>query len=144
MITEIELKYKPRVLKELRIKINSSQSAYETLLNNWDDDTIELYEEFKMLLLNRANEVIGIHTLSKGGIAGTIVDLKLLFAVALKSASSSIVLAHNHPSGNLNPSEADKNLYKKIKSAAKFLDISVLDNLIITKNGYYSFVDEYY
>lgn len=71
----------------------------------------------------------------------TLVDLKLLFAVVLKSASSNIILAHNHPSGNLEPSESDKRLYNKIK-AAEYLDINVLDNMIITKDNYYSFVDE--
>jgi len=141
-ISEIELKYSPISLKQKRIKILNSQSAYEVFLGSWDLDTIELYEEFKVLLLNRANEVLGIYTLSKGGISGTMVDLKLLFAVILKSAASSIILAHNHPSGNLKPSEADKRLYKKIKKAADYLDVNVLDNMIITKYGYYSFVDE--
>lgn len=141
-IAEIELKYKPVNNKQKRIKIVISRTAYEVILSNWNINTIELYEEFKVLLLNRANEVLGIHTLSKGGIAGTVVDLKLLFAVILKSASSSAILAHNHPSGNLNPSEADKILYKKIKKASEYLDVTVLDNLIISRNGYYSFVDE--
>ena len=97
-------------------------------MGNLNLNTIELYEEFKVLLLNRANEVLGIHILSKGGISGTMVDLKLLFAVVLKSASSSIILAHNHPSGNLKPSEADKMLHNKIKKAANYLDVNVLDN----------------
>lgn len=141
-ISEIELKYSPIILKQERVKIANSQSAFEAFLSSWDLDTIELYEEFKVLLLNRANEVLGIHSLSKGGIAGTVVDLKLLFAVVLKSAASSIILAHNHPSGNLKPSVADKSLHTKIMKAAEYLDITVLDNLIISKNGYYSFVDE--
>lgn len=141
-ISEIELKYKPSKKTENTTKIVSSDKAYKVFLEHWNGDTLELVEEFKILLLNRANEVLGIHNLSKGGITGTLVDLKLLFAVVLKSASSSIILAHNHPSGNLNPSEADKRLYDKIKNAANFLDISVLDNLIIAKNGYYSFADE--
>ena len=70
------------------------------------------------------------------------VDLKLLFAVILKSAASSIIMAHNHPSGNISPSEADKRLYEKIKKVSSYLDVNVLDNMVITKNGYYSFVDE--
>lgn len=141
LISEIELKYTPSKNKKGRIKITNSQSAYKAFLNNWDMDTIELYEEFKVLLLNRANEVLGIHSLSKGGISGTIVDLKLLFAVVLKSASSSIILAHNHPSGNLKPSEADKALNKKINKVAGYLDIYVWDNLVITKDGYFSYAD---
>ena len=141
IISEIELKYSPSILKQKRIKITNSQSAYKAFLTNWDMDTIELYEEFKVLLLNRANEVLGIHSLSKGGISGTIVDLKLLFAVVLKSASSSIILAHNHPSGNLKPSEADKALNNKINKVAGYLDIYVWDNLVITKDGYFSYAD---
>ncbi len=142
IISEIELKYTPVKNKQERIRIINSKAAYETLLKTWDMETIELYEEFKVLLLNRANKVLGIYTLSKGGISGTMVDLKLLFAVILKSAASSIIMVHNHPSGNIKPSEADKMLYEKIKKAADYLDINILDNLIISGDGYYSFVDE--
>jgi len=141
-ISEIEIKYTPTTMKQDRIKITNSQDAYKTLLNNWNKDTIELYEEFKVLLLNRANEILGIHTLSKGGMTACVVDLKLLFAVVIKSASSNIILVHNHPSGNLKPSEADKKLHEKVKKASEYLDIQILDNMIITKSGYYSFVDE--
>ena len=80
-----------------------------------------------------------MHSLSKGGMTGTLVDLKLLFAVALKSVACGIILTHNHLSGNLKPSEADKSLFKKIKKASEYLDVNVLNNLIISKNGYYSF-----
>jgi DNA repair protein RadC len=142
IISEIELKYSPNLLKHDRIKISNSKTAFEAFLSSWDFDTIELLEEFKVLLLNRANEVLGIHNLSKGGMTATLVDLKLLFAVVLKSASSNIILAHNHPSGNLEPSGSDKNLFKKVKAASQLLDINVLDNMIITKDSYYSFVDE--
>lgn len=142
IISEIELKYSPMALKNKRTVIKDSSSAYKVLLNNWNMDSIELFEEFKVLLLNRANEVLGVYALSKGGIHGTVVDIKLLFAVVLKSASSCVILAHNHPSGNLKPSEADKNLYLKIKKVAEYLDVNVLDNLIISKDGYYSFTDE--
>lgn len=142
IISEIELKYNPQISKDNRKTIKDSATAYNILLDNWDKDSIELYEEFKVLLLNRANEIIGIYILSKGGIHGTVVDLKLLFAVILKSAASSVILVHNHPSGNLKPSEADRNLYEKIKKIAKYLDVNVLDNLIISKDGYYSFNDE--
>jgi len=141
-ISEIELKYSPTTSKLERPKINNSQSAYKVLLDNWNTDTIELFEEFKVLLLNRANEVLGIYTVSKGGLHATMVDLKLLFAVVLKSASSCIILVHNHPSGTLKPSEADKKLYLKAKKIAEYLDVNVLDNFIITKTGYYSFVDD--
>ena len=94
------------------------------------------------MLLNRANKVLGIYPVSKGGVSGTLVDPKLIFSVALKCNASSIILAHNHPSGNLFPSENDKELTQKLKSAGNFLDIKVLDHLIITPEGYFSFADE--
>jgi len=139
-ISEIQLKYTP-INKQDRIKIKDSQSVFNVLLDNWNMDTIDLLEEFKILLLNRANEVLGIHTVSKGGINATVVDIRLLLVVALKSASSSIILVHNHPSGNLKPSESDKKLFNKIKKATTYLDIQILDNLIITRDDYYSFAD---
>jgi len=139
-ISEIQLKY--HLFNSAKTKITNSNDAFICLKANWNLDTIELQEEFKILLLNRANEVLGIHTLSKGGMTGTLVDIRLLFAVVIKSAACSFIIAHNHPSGNLQPSETDKRLFRKIKQAAEFLDIQVLDNLIISKEGYFSFIDE--
>lgn len=141
-IPEIQLKYKPAFTNNERLKITSSQTAYEVFLKSWDMDTIELCEEFKMLLLNTANEVLGVHTISKGGLSATVVDLKLLFAVVLKTAASSIILAHNHPSGNLKPSANDLRLQEKIKTVARHLDVAIFDNIIITKSGFYSFVND--
>ena len=105
-------------------------------------DTIELQEEFKVLLLNKAHRVLGIYNLSKGGIDGTVADIRLVFTTALKTASTSIILAHNHPSGKLLPSTADKMLTSKLRNAGDILDIKVLDHLIISKDGYFSFGDE--
>jgi len=141
IISEIELSYKPTISKQKRIKITNSQDAFRAILSNWNKNTIELHEEFKVLLLNRANEILGVHTVSKRGITATVVDIRILFAVALKSASTSILLAHNHPSGNLKPSEADKKLYEKVKKVSEYLDIQLLDNMIITKDNFYSFAD---
>jgi len=140
-VNEIQVSYKA-TSKQDRIKITNSQDAFKVILSNWNKNTIELHEEFKVLLLNRANEVLGVHTVSKGGITATVVDIRILFAVALKSASTSIVLVHNHPSGNLKPSEADKRLYEKVKKASEFLDIQILDNMIISKDDFYSFADK--
>ena len=123
-------------------KINSVQTAYEFLLKSWDLGTLELQEEFKVILLNRANEALGIYSLSKGGISGTIVDVRLLFAVALKCNASGIIVSHNHPSGNIRPSDADIVLTKKIKKCSDLLDITLIDHLIITKNAFYSFSTE--
>ncbi len=125
-----------------KVKINNSKDSYELLLSCWNLHTIELQEEFKVLLLNRNNQVLGIYPLSKGGVSGTVVDAKLVFSVALKCNASNLIIAHNHPSGNLNPSEADKSLTLKLKEAGKYLDINVLDHIVLSTQGYYSFADE--
>ena len=139
-ISEIRVSYTSG--NEEKAIIKSSDDSYKLFYATWSKHTLELQEEFKVLLLNRSNKVLGIYPMSKGGVSGTIVDSKLVFSVALKCNASSIIIAHNHPSGNLTPSEADKSLTKKLKEAGKFLDIQLLDHLIITKDGYYSFVDE--
>lgn len=139
-VAEIKVSYS--TTSTPKIKITSVNKAFEVLLSLWDLDTIELQEEFKILLLNRANEVLGIYPLSKGGITGTVVDSRLIFAVALKCNATGILLCHNHPSGNLKPSDADITLTRSIKKCADFLDISLIDHLIITRNGYFSFSNE--
>jgi DNA repair protein RadC len=101
-----------------------------------------LQEEFKVLLLNRANKVIGLYNTSKGGVTGTVADPRLILAAALKSGACFVVLAHNHPSGNLKPSRADLDLTQKIAYAVKYIDVRVLDHLIVSPEGYYSFADE--
>lgn len=141
-VSEINLSYRPKFKASERPKITSSKDAYDILYNNWDLDKIELLEQFKILLLNRANKVIGIFQVSSGGIAGTVADPKLIFSTALKACASSIILSHNHPSGNLQPSPQDIELTKKIKTGGSYLDIMVLDHVIITPDRYYSFADE--
>ncbi len=140
IIKEIKLSYSNNGLEN--IKITESNSAYKILIDNWDMDIIQLQEEFKVLLLNRANVVLGIYPLSKGGVSGTMVDVKLLLASAIKANTSSIIVAHNHPSGNLKPSENDLRLTRRIKEGAKLLDITLLDHVIVTKDTYYSFADD--
>ncbi len=122
-------------------QIDGSHSAYQIFQTHWSDD-IEYVEEFKILLLNRANRVLGIVDISKGGVAGTVVDAKLIFGAALKANASSIILAHNHPSTNLKPSQADIDITRKLKKGGELLDVTVLDHLILTKYSYYSFADE--
>jgi DNA repair protein RadC len=141
-VSEINLSYRPKFKASERPKITSSKDAYDILYNNWDLDKIELLEQFKILLLNRANKVIGIFQVSSGGVAGTVADAKLIFSTALKACASSIILSHNHPSGNLQPSPQDIELTKKIKTGGSYLDIMVLDHVIITPDRYYSFADE--
>lgn len=122
-------------------QVTSSRDAEEILRLLWSD-TLTYKEEFEILLLNTANKVLGICKISEGGVAGTVVDLKIVFQTALNANASSIILAHNHPSGNLKPSEADRSLTKRITEGGKLLDIKVLDHLILTYQGYYSFSDE--
>ena len=139
-VAEIKISYSTS--NTPKIKITSVDKAYQLLLKSWNLDTIELQEEFKVLLLNKANEVLGIYPLSKGGITGTVVDSRLIFAVVLKCNATAIIIAHNHPSGNLKPSNNDITITNSIKKCADFLDITLIDHLIITRNGYYSFSNE--
>jgi len=112
------------------------------LLKTWDPNKVEFVEQFKVILMNRANRVLGIYELSTGGVSGTVADIKLVFMAALKSNACSLIISHNHPSGNLKPSRADEDLTNKIKAAGKLLDIQVLDHVIVTTEGYFSFADE--
>jgi DNA repair protein RadC len=141
-VSEIQLTYKSKVRPSDRFKITCSQDAYNALKNIWDEDQIEFVEEFKILLLNRANKVLGVVPVSKGGSTGTVCDPKIIFAAALKANACGIILAHNHPSGNLSPSEADLQITKKLKEGGRFLEIPVLDHLIVTTESYYSFADQ--
>ncbi len=120
-------------------KITTSRDAFNLLSPYFAD---LLHEEFWVLMLNKANKVINKNLISKGGQAGTVVDPKIIFKAALEHNAASILLAHNHPSGNLKPSQADLDLTKKLKAAGKLLDITVLDHLIFAGNSYISFADE--
>ncbi|MEN7547364.1 JAB domain-containing protein [Rapidithrix thailandica] len=141
-IAEIQVSYNPPVAVCQRPQICSSQEAYQIFLDSWDAGKLELLEQFKILLLNRANRVLGLYEVSSGGISETTADPKLIFSVALKAAASSLVLCHNHPSGNLKPSQDDLHLTQKFKAAGQLLGIVVLDHVILTREGYYSFADE--
>ena len=100
------------------------------------------YEEFWILLLNRANKLIDVKLVGRGGVSGTVADSKIIFKNAIETLASGIILAHNHPSGNLKPSNADIQLTKKIVDAGKIMEVPVLDHLIIGDNAYFSFADE--
>ncbi len=141
-VAEIGLVYKNVIDLQCRPQVTCSKVAYELLLASWNKDTIELQESFKVLLLNRNSKVLGIYEMSLGSTCGTLVDPKLIFTAALKAAACTIIIAHNHPSGNTKPSEADKQLTQKISDGAKLLDIRLIDHIIVTCNGYCSFGDE--
>ncbi len=141
-VNEIKISYKERISAPKWKKINSSKDAAEILHGTWDTDTIGLHETFKVVLLNNANKVKGVHTLSEGGITGVVIDIRILFAMVLKTLSVAIILAHNHPSGTLRPSGPDEEITNKIKKAGQLFDIKVLDHLIIVPDGdYFSFAD---
>jgi DNA repair protein RadC len=141
-VAEIELVYKTKVKASSRPIIKSSKEAYELIHLLWNENTIELREEFKVLFLNRRNSVIGIYHASSGGITGTVVDTRLIIIAALKINCVAIMLFHNHPSGSLKPSRQDEAFTKQIKEGAGLLDINVLDHIIVTKEYYFSFADE--
>lgn len=141
-VAEIQLTYKSSVKPSLRPKVSASKDAYRLLLENWDEAKLELNEQFKIVLLNRANKVLGIFEASSGGMSGTVADPKLIFGAAIKAAACGMILAHNHPSGNLQPSQADIDLTKKLKEGGKLLEIQILDHIILTSEGYFSFADE--
>ncbi|WP_436517749.1 RadC family protein [Ekhidna sp. To15] len=122
-----------------KTKINSSTDAFNLLRGDFMDLS---HEEFWLILLKRNNEVIKKEMLSRGGVSGTVVDAKIIFKKALEEMASGLILAHNHPSGNLKPSQEDIHLTKRLKEAGKTLEIGVLDHLIITDHSYYSFADE--
>jgi DNA repair protein RadC len=140
-VSEVKISYHNRIKLAESPQISSSNDAAQILYANWSDD-LELLETFNILILNRANRVKGIFTVSKGGVSGTVVDAKIVFSAALKAMACGIILAHNHPSGNIYPSQADLDLTSKLKRAGKALDIVVLDHLILTTGNYYSFADE--
>ncbi|THV60778.1 DNA repair protein [Flagellimonas alvinocaridis] len=141
-VNEIQISYREKISTLKSEPINSSQDAARLLYEHWDKNTIGLHETFKILLLNNSNKVKGVFPLSTGGLTGTVVDVRILFAIVLKTLSVGILLAHNHPSYKTRPSEADLTLTKKIKKAAQLFDVRLLDHLIITPNGdYYSFAD---
>lgn len=122
-----------------REKIVSSADVFEIFQPKLGDLP---FEEFWVLLLNRANKIIGQEMISRGGVSGTIADTKIIFKTALEHLASSIILVHNHPSGNLQPSSQDIQLTNKMKEAGIMMDVSVLDHLIVTDTGYFSFADE--
>jgi len=139
---EIQLVYKSTVKPSERPTVNSSRRAYSVLMATWDEGRIEFIEQFKILLVNNAKRVLGIFEVSAGGTDFVPVDQKLIFTAALKANATGIVLAHNHPSGTLKPSTADTAMTERLVKAGELLGIRILDHLIVTSEGYYSFTDE--
>ena len=140
-VAEITVSYKPEVRNNPLIQ--SSTDAYKEIKVFFPEELIHLQEMFIVMYLNRANRIIGVYRMSLGGITGTVADPRIILGIALKVAATGIILAHNHPSGQLKPSKADELLTNKIKQGAQFMDIQVADHLILSSiEGYYSFADE--
>ncbi|HEY5590245.1 MAG TPA: JAB domain-containing protein [Paludibacter sp.] len=139
-LAEIEIIYRPKIKASELSKVITSADAYDVLKDVFP--SLDYREYFYILCLNRNNKVLGYCQISAGGLNGTVADVRMIMQTALKSNSCSVILSHCHPSGNLIPSEADKDLTRKIKEAGKVLDIAVLDHLILTSETYFSFADE--
>jgi len=120
------------------VKITTPEEAAAFIRQFYFDD-IEIFESFFILLLNQANKTIGYSKISQGGISGTVVDIRIIAKYAIESLATSVILAHNHPSGNLNPSSADIKITEKIESGLKILDIKVYDHIILSADSFYSF-----
>lgn len=141
IVSEIQLKYQPQPLTE---SIHGAREIHQLLINRvFDPDTIGYKETFKVLLMNNANKIIGYTTVSEGGLTSTIVDIRVVLQTALVTNATTIILAHNHPSGHPHPSGQDDTLTKKIKAACDLLDIRLLDHIIVTPyQSFYSYCDE--
>ncbi|MGJ8760390.1 MAG: JAB domain-containing protein [Polaribacter sp.] len=140
-IKEIDISYSYGTAKADRKKITSSLDAKD-IFHSLIEKSIEYKESFLLLVLNNSNEILGIKKISEGGITATIVDIRLIFQTVLKAHGVGFIICHNHPSGKLEPSNADKHLTEKIKEGAQTLDLKLLDHLIITKESAFSFADE--
>lgn len=140
-VAEVEITYKSKVKPSERTKVTDSRIT-EKLMRPFFEQDIEHHEVMFMICLNKANRAIATYKISSGGTAGTVADPKMMFQCALLANASGIIIAHNHPSGNLTASPSDIDLTKKVKEAGKFLEIQLLDSMIITAEGYFSMADE--
>jgi DNA repair protein RadC len=141
IVREAKVTWTPSKVKQSALPVVNDAVSAVQVVRNFYDDVINVQERFAVILLNQANRVLGVRIVSTGGVSGTVADPKIIFHTALLSLASAIIIVHNHPSGNLKPSESDKLLTKKIADGATMLEIRLLDHLIITEDGFYSFAD---
>ena len=139
-VGEVKLSYKPKFKNQQ--KVTCSEDAYRYMLSTYKQGTICYKEYFKVLFLNQSNQILGYTLISEGGLTETTADVRLIFQAALLTNSVALILAHNHPSGNLKPSPEDIRLTKQIREASNFMRIKILDHIIISDTEYYSFADE--
>ena len=140
-LAEVKVTYSHKVPASERRAVRCSRDAFQVAQVIIPMDQVEHHEFFSIILLSRSNKVLGYNRISEGGISGTIVDVRLIFQVALKTNASAIILVHNHPSGNLSPSEPDKKITRDIKEAGKLLKIDILDHIILASDNFYSMAD---
>ena len=142
-IAEVKVSYTSKVKAKDRVVVRTSADAYRAVRSLYDEDTIDYVESSYVLLLNRANQVIGKKLLSTGGTSSCIVDVKVIAQISLSTNAHGIILTHNHPSGNINASDQDISITRRVKNALDLFDIKVLDHIIVTSdNGYTSMADE--
>ena len=141
-VGEIELVYKTYIKPSDRTIVHQSKDMYRMFYQYWDKNKINLLEQFKVAYLNQARQVVGIYNLSTGGIHSTVADSRLILKGGLDLCATTMIICHNHPSGNLQPSEGDKAVTEKIRLAGINQDIKLIDHLIITQYGFFSFADE--
>jgi DNA repair protein RadC len=141
-LPEFQISLKTKAKASELYQITSSSDMADVCRKVFSEDKIDWIEEFMVIALSRANRVIGFYKVGAGGVTGVVADPKVIFQFALLSNASNLIVAHNHPSGSLRPSRADEELTAKIKEAGKLLDIKVLDHIILTSEGHYSFADE--
>lgn len=142
-VCDVKLTYNTKVKSSERAVIKDSNSAYSLLMNHiYDSETIQYREYVKLILLNRAHKVLGIVHVSEGGLDSTSADIRIIMQAAILGNASAMILSHNHPSGNKQPSNQDDLLTDRVKKAAKLFDIQLLDHIIVTDSGYYSYLDE--
>ena len=140
LIAEVQISYSSHVKAKDRTKISGSADAASAFRSIWPSyDHIEFCY---MLMMNRQNQILGYHQISKGGMTGAVIDVRVVFQVALKACSTSLILAHNHPSGNLQASDADRKITRQIKDAGLILDIPLLDHIILTTDSFLSMADD--
>ncbi len=140
LIAEVQISYSSKIAAKDRFKVTGSADAATAFRTFWP--AYDHIEFSYMLMLNRQNQVLGWYQISKGGMTGAVIDVRVVYQVALKACATSIIIAHNHPSGNLDTSDADRKITRQIKDAGAILDIPLLDHLILTTDGYLSMADE--
>lgn len=143
-VAEVELSFRPAIKPSKRPLVKCAADVYKVLSKFWNADQLEMRETFFMMLLNNHGRVMGIVELSHGGFTGVVVDTKMVFGVALKACACAIVVAHNHPSGNLRPSSQDIKVTQRLKAAGDILELPLQDHLIVSTEGYLSLAEEGY